>query len=178
LADGARALIKRGADPATLLTARHAGKAHDCFTPASLAWWAGWTIKDPAGGRIQRAAWKPYAGPLAGTAVVSGRAPGAPLEPPAVDGPGDTRAVEESTTEGPLAAEPGMTAPSQVLRVQKSEARGRSKQVGGLVASFKLDAVNFSRRPPARNETGGADTLPAPRTISIEPLKLEVPGSS
>ena len=46
LVDGARELLARGFDPATLLTMRHEGKAYDSFQPLPIGKWAGWTYEE------------------------------------------------------------------------------------------------------------------------------------
>ena len=46
LYDGARELLKRGYDPAALLTVRHAGKAQRCFVPRPINEHARWTVEE------------------------------------------------------------------------------------------------------------------------------------
>lgn len=46
LLDGARELLRRGYDPATLLTSRHEGKAYDSFVPAPIGDLAKLTVRD------------------------------------------------------------------------------------------------------------------------------------
>ncbi len=58
LFDGARELLRRGYDPATLMTTRHDGKAFDNFEPLPLARLAGLTTREDSNGpRIVK--WKP-----------------------------------------------------------------------------------------------------------------------
>jgi hypothetical protein len=59
LVDGARELIARGFDPATPLTMRHAGNAHDSFTPMSIGHWAKWTYTEPDKGTFRMIPWRP-----------------------------------------------------------------------------------------------------------------------
>jgi len=59
LADGARVLLKMGFPPATLVTMRHDGSAHDSFVPETLANWAARAYVETAHGpRI--IAWEPF----------------------------------------------------------------------------------------------------------------------
>jgi hypothetical protein len=76
LLDGARELLRRGFDPATLLTMRHAGKTYDSFIPKPIAELAKWTAVERGSGgpRLERyqafrglpqdARWLPEATPV------------------------------------------------------------------------------------------------------------------
>ena len=59
LVGSARVLLGRGYDPATLLTARHAGSAHDSFPPRSIGEWAGSTYTEGAATALKRLDWRP-----------------------------------------------------------------------------------------------------------------------
>jgi hypothetical protein len=61
LVDGARELLARGLDPATLLTMRHQGKAYDSFKPAPIGEWAKWTYQEGEKRTLTRARWRPFA---------------------------------------------------------------------------------------------------------------------
>ena len=61
LVDGARELLARGLDPATLLTMRHQGKAYDSFRPAPIGEWAKWTYQEGEKRTLTRALWRPFA---------------------------------------------------------------------------------------------------------------------
>jgi len=50
LLDGARELLGRGFDPATLLTTRHAGKNYDNFLPKPIGELAKWTVENDSRG--------------------------------------------------------------------------------------------------------------------------------
>jgi hypothetical protein len=61
LVDGARVLLARGFDPATPLTMRHEGSAHDSFRPTPLGEWAKWTYEEGERTALQRRPWRPFA---------------------------------------------------------------------------------------------------------------------
>jgi hypothetical protein len=63
--DVARVLLKRGYDPATPLTTRHAGSPHDSFIPAPLGRLAKWTVTERDRGGLSVEPWMPYEGPRA-----------------------------------------------------------------------------------------------------------------
>jgi hypothetical protein len=65
LVDGARELIARGFDPATLLTIRHEGNAYDSFKPAPIGQWAKWTYSESEAHPLKRRAWVPREMPIA-----------------------------------------------------------------------------------------------------------------
>jgi hypothetical protein len=65
LADGARELLARGFDPATPLTMRHEGKAHDSFRPAPIGDWARWTYSESETHPLKRRPWLPREMPVA-----------------------------------------------------------------------------------------------------------------
>ena len=60
LLDGARELLRRGYDPATLMTTRHDGKAFDNFKPAPLGKLAGLAIGEGDKRGLQLRKWEPY----------------------------------------------------------------------------------------------------------------------
>lgn len=59
LVDGARELIARGFNAATLLTMRLEGKAEDAFQPAPIAQWAKWTYEEGDRDGLRRVRWRP-----------------------------------------------------------------------------------------------------------------------
>jgi hypothetical protein len=61
LVDGARVLLGRDFEPATLLTMRHTGKAFDSFRPLTIGQWARWTYKEPDQRHLRRTRWMPFA---------------------------------------------------------------------------------------------------------------------
>jgi hypothetical protein len=61
LVDGARELLARGFDPATLLTMRHEGKAYDSFQPLPIGKWAGWTYEERDRDGLRCVRWIPRA---------------------------------------------------------------------------------------------------------------------
>jgi hypothetical protein len=65
LVDGARELLARGFDPATLLTMRHEGKAYDSFRPAPIGELAKWTYSESEAHPLRRRAWVPRETPVA-----------------------------------------------------------------------------------------------------------------
>jgi hypothetical protein len=55
LLDGARELLRRGCDPASLLTTRHEKKAYDNFVPKPISDLAGWhAVDSPQGVHFRR----------------------------------------------------------------------------------------------------------------------------
>ena len=60
LVDGARELLARGFDPATLLKMRHQGSLHDSFRPAPISEWARWTYKEGERDSLRRTLWMPF----------------------------------------------------------------------------------------------------------------------
>jgi hypothetical protein len=55
LLDGARELLRRGHDPAALLTTRHDGKGYDNFVPALIGELAKWAVEEnDAGVKFRR----------------------------------------------------------------------------------------------------------------------------
>jgi hypothetical protein len=61
LVDGARELLARGFDPATLLTMRHEGKTYDSFQPMPIGKWAGWTYEERDRDGLRCVRWMPRA---------------------------------------------------------------------------------------------------------------------
>jgi hypothetical protein len=76
LVDGARVLLARGFDPATPLTMRHEGSAHDSFQPLPIGKWAGWTFSEGERRTLGAIPWKPFPAAACGRKVSS--------EPPVV----------------------------------------------------------------------------------------------
>jgi hypothetical protein len=70
LVDGARELLARGFDPATLLTMRHEGKAYDSFQPLPIGKWGGWTYTEGETTPLRCAHWMPR--PVVGEGQKSG----------------------------------------------------------------------------------------------------------
>lgn len=58
MVDSARELLRRGHSDA-LATARHAGSAHDSFTPLLLSAWAQWTFSEGDGYGLRREKYRP-----------------------------------------------------------------------------------------------------------------------
>jgi hypothetical protein len=91
LLDAARRLLDLGANPARLLTMRHAGAAHDSFLAAPIGRLARWTCKERDRGGITIERWMPFAVPRSGQKSTSAAAavraaetefaPGAPFGP-------------------------------------------------------------------------------------------------
>jgi hypothetical protein len=59
LADGARELLTRGFDPATLLTMRLEGRAYDSFRPMPIGHWAKVTYTESEEHPLRRQRWMP-----------------------------------------------------------------------------------------------------------------------
>jgi hypothetical protein len=59
LVDGARELLARGFDPATLLTMRHEGKTYDSFASLPIGQWAGWTYTEGETTPLRCVRWMP-----------------------------------------------------------------------------------------------------------------------
>jgi hypothetical protein len=59
LVDGARELLSRGLDPATLLTMRVEGKSYDSFAPLPIGQWAKWTYTESEKHALKRQRWMP-----------------------------------------------------------------------------------------------------------------------
>ena len=59
--DGARELLRRGYDPALLLTTRHVGKAYDNFVPAPLGERAKWTVTEGSQAGLRLECYHPFA---------------------------------------------------------------------------------------------------------------------
>jgi hypothetical protein len=73
LVDGARELLARGFDPATLLTMRHDGSTHDSFQPLPIGQWVGWTYEESGTKPLRRVRWMPF--PTAAGTQKSGSEP-------------------------------------------------------------------------------------------------------
>jgi hypothetical protein len=58
LYDRARELLKRGYDPAALLTVRHAGKAQRCFVPRPINEHARWTVEETSWDGLRGVKWR------------------------------------------------------------------------------------------------------------------------
>ena len=59
LLEGARVLLRRGYDPDTRLTIRHAGSDHDSFVPAPIGELAKSTIEETDKRGLRRRPWRP-----------------------------------------------------------------------------------------------------------------------
>ena len=57
--DGARALLKLGFDPESLMTARHETSNADSFDPKPIRDFAKWSVTERDKGGIQRRLWRP-----------------------------------------------------------------------------------------------------------------------
>ena len=67
--------LPRGFDPATPLTMRHEGSAHDSFQPLPIGKWAGWTYEEGERTTLRHALWMPFpagAGTQKSTSELSG----------------------------------------------------------------------------------------------------------
>jgi hypothetical protein len=62
--DGTRELLRRGFDPSTLLTTRHADKAYDNFVPQPIGELAKWTVENDSRGapRFRKYRLSPFGG--------------------------------------------------------------------------------------------------------------------
>ena len=58
LYDGARELLRRGYDPAALLTVRHAGKAQRCFVPRPINEHARWMVEETSCDGLRGVKWR------------------------------------------------------------------------------------------------------------------------
>jgi hypothetical protein len=65
LVDAARRLLELGFDPATPLTMRLIGKAHDSFNPLPIGQWAKWTYSEGEEHPLKRRVWVPREVPVA-----------------------------------------------------------------------------------------------------------------
>ena len=61
LVDGARELLARGFDLATLLTMRYEGKGYDSFQPLPIGKWACWTYEERDRDGLRCVRWMPRA---------------------------------------------------------------------------------------------------------------------
>jgi hypothetical protein len=65
LVDAARELLRRGHDPAALLTMRHVSQTHDSVAPLQVSHWAKVTFTEGETTPLRRQAWKPRQMPIA-----------------------------------------------------------------------------------------------------------------